>query len=78
MIVVNTHEAKTKLSQLLASVEDKHEKVRICRHGKAIADIVPITNVINPLTQHKEIMGVKIFYDPVTPASEDEWPEQYR
>ena len=78
MIVVNTHEAKTKLSQLLACVEDKHEKVRICRHGKAIADIVPITNAMNHLAQHKEIMGVKIFYDPTTLLSDDEWPEQYR
>lgn len=78
MIVVNTHEAKTRLSQLLASVEDKHEKVRICRHGKAIADIVPIADEINHLAQHKEIMHVKILCDPTQPAAEDEWPEQYR
>ena len=34
MKIVNIHEAKTKLSALLAEVVEKGEKVLICRHGK--------------------------------------------
>ena len=41
MKIVTIHEAKTKLSALLAEVEKKSENVLICRHGKPIADLVP-------------------------------------
>ena len=41
MKIVNIHEAKTKLSALLAEVEATGEKVLICRHGKPVADLVP-------------------------------------
>jgi|GEM_PF-787775 len=41
MKIVTIHEAKTKLSALLAEVERKGENVLICRHGKPTADLVP-------------------------------------
>lgn len=76
MIIVNTHEAKTRLSQLLVLIENKHETVRVCRHGKPIADIVPIQHaVINPLKQHAHLSNIKINYDPTLPLTDDEWPE---
>lgn len=37
MIRVNTHEAKLRLSALLAAVEKKGERVLICRNGKPVA-----------------------------------------
>jgi len=37
MITVNTHEAKTTLSTLLAAVEERGENVIICRNGKPVA-----------------------------------------
>ena len=42
MTTVNTHEAKTQLSRLLALVE-KGEEVVIARNGKPVAKIVPLT-----------------------------------
>lgn len=38
MITVNTHEAKSKLSKLLAAVEQKGEVGLICRNGKVVAE----------------------------------------
>lgn len=63
MITVNTHEAKTNLSSLLAQIEENHETIRVCRNGKPIADIIPIKKALDPLKQHKKLMGVKIKYD---------------
>jgi antitoxin (DNA-binding transcriptional repressor) of toxin-antitoxin stability system len=75
MIIVNTHEAKTRLSQLLVLIENNHEIVRVCRNGKPIADIVPIQNKIsNPLKQHGQLSKIKINYDPTAPLTDDEWP----
>jgi antitoxin (DNA-binding transcriptional repressor) of toxin-antitoxin stability system len=75
VIIVNTHEAKTKLSQLLALIEKNHETVRVCRHGKPVADIVPIRKkAINPLKLHPKISNVQINYDPTAPLESDEWP----
>lgn len=28
----------------------------------------------DPLVQHPELQGVKLYYDPVEPLAEDEWP----
>ena len=63
MKLVNTHEAKTTLSQLLAAVENQHETIRICRHGKPIADLVPIAKTTNPLSQNKKLAGVTLLSD---------------
>jgi len=40
MITVNTHQAKTQLSKLLAAVE-RGEEVTIARAGKPVARLVP-------------------------------------
>lgn len=74
MILVNTHEAKTKLSALLAAVELRHEVVRICRNGRAVAMLIPIAQTQDPLKQHSELQGVQIKYDPTAPLTDDEWP----
>ncbi len=76
MITVNTHEAKTKLSYLLAQIEEFHETVRVCRNGKPIAEIIPIKKASNPLKKHKKLQGVKINYDPTEPLSEDDWSSE--
>lgn len=71
---VNVHEAKTKLSALLAEIERTGEKVVICRHGKPIADLLPHRKR-NRLEPHPLMGQIRINYDPVEPLSEDEWPE---
>jgi len=78
MITVNTHEAKTRLSALLAEVESRQETVIICRGGKPVAELRSLTpGVIDPLIQHAELAG-EILYDPTEPADESEWPEAAR
>lgn len=77
MKIVNVHEAKTKLSALLAEIERTGEKVLICRNGKPIADLLPHRKR-NRLEPHPLMRQIRINYDPVEPLSEDEWPEAIR
>ena len=42
MTQVSIHEAKTKLSALIAQEERLGEKVIICRYGRPVAELVPI------------------------------------
>ncbi len=75
MILVNTHEAKSKLSFLLTKVE-QGELVRICRNGRPVADLMPAAKERrDPLKKHPELSKIEIGYDPVEPLGEDEWPE---
>ena len=78
MITVNTHEAKTRLSALLAAVEEHGEQVWMCRNGKPIAELRPITRVKDPLQPHPELSKVIFHEDPSLPLSEEDWPEEYR
>ena len=78
MICVNTHEAKSKLSALLAAVEERGERIRICRNGKPIAELVPLPQIRDPLSPHPELSKVIIHEDPTLPLSTEEWPEEFR
>jgi prevent-host-death family protein len=42
MVQVSIHEAKTKLSALIAQVERLGEKVTICRYGRPVAELIPV------------------------------------
>ncbi len=77
MKIVNIHEAKTKLSALLAEVEETGAKVRICRHGKPVADLIP-HHKRSRLQPHEVMSKIRIDYDPTEPLAEDEWPESSR
>jgi len=74
VIIVNTHEAKTRLSSLLAAVEERGESVRICRNGKPVADLRPVAAVKDPLEHHSELGGIRFHEDPSLPLSPDDWP----
>ena len=78
MIQVNTHEAKSKLSYLLAQVETTGETVRICRNGRPVALLVPVQTVADPLKQHEELRGIQFREDPVLPLSGEDWPDEAR
>src|SRR5579864_6004341 len=39
MIIVNMHEAKTRLSELVKKVEEGNEVVVVCRDGQEVAEI---------------------------------------
>ena len=75
MIVVNTHEAKTKLSSLLAAVEQTGEVVRICRNGKPVAEIRPLPPKKDPLRLHPELSQIQFHEDPVAPLRPEDWPD---
>lgn len=74
MKAVNVHEAKTKLSALLAEVEKTGERIFICRHGKPVADLVPHKHR-DRLSPHPIMSHIEIGYDPTEPLTNDEWPE---
>jgi antitoxin (DNA-binding transcriptional repressor) of toxin-antitoxin stability system len=77
MIIVNTHEAKTRLSALLAAVEERGELVRICRNGKPIAELRPVRRTVDPFKPDPDLK-VEFLEDPTLPLSEEAWPEEYR
>jgi prevent-host-death family protein len=74
MITVNTHEAKTRLSKLLATVESRHETIVICRNGTPVAELLPWQKTKNPLHQSAKLKKVKFKEAPWLPLTEEEWP----
>jgi antitoxin (DNA-binding transcriptional repressor) of toxin-antitoxin stability system len=74
MKVLNIHEAKTRLSAILAEIEKTGETVVICRNGKPVADLKPHRSR-NRLAPHPVMKRIVIDYDPVEPLSDDEWME---
>jgi prevent-host-death family protein len=78
MITVNTHEAKTTLSSLLAAVEEKGENVIICRNGKPVARLIPAsTGQVDHFRTDPRLSG-KFLEDPVAGVPEEAWPEENR
>jgi antitoxin (DNA-binding transcriptional repressor) of toxin-antitoxin stability system len=79
MITVNTHEAKSNLSKLLAAIEDKGEVVLICRNGKPVAEMKAIKTVAGRLTPDPSLkVTFALGLDPTEPATEEDWPEENR
>ena len=81
MIEVNTHEAKSRLSSLLAAVETNNETVVICRAGKPVAELRSIshTNTIL-LPPHQDLQPISIApeFDPTGEVSLEDWPFESR
>ncbi len=78
MLSVNTHEAKTRLSELLLKIETERETVVICRNGKPVAELIPWRKVIDPLLQDSELKQIIFHEDPSLPLDESEWPGALR
>lgn len=70
MTTVNIHEAKTKLSSLLAMVESKNEHITICRAGEPIAEIIPYRKRKRSSVK-TSLKPLKISGDLTAPISED-------
>jgi prevent-host-death family protein len=75
MITVNTHEAKTRLSQLLEAVE-RGEHVIICRYGKPIAELRPVAKARDPLRTDRALARVKFREDAMAPLRPEDWPDE--
>lgn len=82
MKTINIHEAKTKLSQLIASVEDGGDAIVICRNGKPVAQLNAYLQSDHCLDQLTVREDLKPYFapnfDPAEPASDQEWPEELR
>lgn len=73
---LNIHEAKTKLSAILAQIEQTGNTVLICRNGTPVAVLSPIKKGVGSrLGKHPIMSNVQINYDPTEDMSEDEWGE---
>ena len=69
---LNIHEAKTKLSAVLAGIEQKGESYLICRNGKPIADLIPHKKQ-SRLAYHPVLSKINIDYDPTEELTPEEW-----
>jgi antitoxin (DNA-binding transcriptional repressor) of toxin-antitoxin stability system len=80
MISVNTHEAKTRLSALLAAIEEKGEVVLICRNGKPVAEMKAVKPAVRRRLKPDPTLKVVFApgFDPVEPATGEDWPEEDR
>lgn len=82
MLTVNLSEAKRRFSALVKAVEEDGETVVLCRRGKPVAEIVPLTKRkafrrnLTPDPTLRPILAPG--YAPTEPASEDEWPADCR
>ena len=75
MTIVNMHEAKTRLSQLIAEVEAGREVV-IARNGRPVVRLAPCTGV--PVVRRFGALNGRIetgeaFFDPLPEAELDAW-----
>ena len=71
MPTVNIHDAKTRLSALIADVERNGETVTICRYGRPVAELVPVARNARTETS-PDLRKVKIRAD-LTEPTEAEW-----
>jgi len=79
MKIVNTHEAKTHLSDLLAQVEKEGEVVRICRAGKPIAEMRAIPRATRRIGEpHPKYGAIKVRGDLTEPISDEDLPEDLK
>lgn len=79
MITVNMHEAKSRLSELVKAVEERHETVILCRNNKPVAELKPVQR--KSLDRTKTNPKLKVWmapgFDPVAPLTEDDIPPEY-
>jgi len=72
MRTLNIHEAKTKLSKVLAELEQTGEPVLICRKGKPVAELVPYRPA-DRLQYHPVLSKISINYDQLEELTAEEW-----
>ena len=73
MAQVSIHEAKARLSSLIAQVERLGEKVTICRYGRPVAELIPVQHGSRTRVD-PELSQVAVKGDLTTPTVE-EWED---
>ena len=71
MVSVSLHQAKTHLSSLVSNVERCGERVIIHKHGRAVAEIIPVAGG-SRIKTHPSLKKIKIKEDPTAPTT-GEW-----
>lgn len=75
MRFVNTHAAKTHLSQLLADVEERGETVLICRGGRPVAELRPVSPFVADPLAGDPSLRVRLLEDPMEQTAPEGWPD---
>ena len=74
MIEVSISEFKAKCLALLGQVRKTHEPIRVTRHGKPVAEIVPPTPTVDRSKWIGSLKDSMILGDIISPATDkDEW-----
>jgi antitoxin (DNA-binding transcriptional repressor) of toxin-antitoxin stability system len=78
MITVDMHEAEGRLSELVQAVEERGERVTICRDGHPVAELhrAPHRSRLSADPSLRVILSPG--YDPAEPLADDEIPPDYR
>ncbi len=74
MVTVNVNELETRLSSLLAAIEGKDETIVICRAGRPIAELRPLSKICDPLRVHPELSQIEFYEDPMAPLEPEDCP----
>lgn len=69
---LNVHEAKTKLSAVLAEIERSGKSYTICRSGRPVAELIPYRSP-SRVKYHPVLRKIRIRYDPTEDLTADEW-----
>jgi len=77
MKTLTVHEAKTRLSAVLADIEATGETYLVCRRGKPVAEVIPHRRA-HRLKPHPVMSRIRVKYDPTEPLTAPEWPEDAR
>jgi len=79
MVTVNLYQAKAQFSRLVAAVEQRGERVVVCRNGLPVADLVPHSPAsIKNLDPDPILAGARFLGSPVAPLDQEDWPEDFR
>jgi prevent-host-death family protein len=70
---VSIHEAKAKLSALIAQVERLGDKITICRYGRPVAELAPVKH--GSRTQVDPELAKVVVKGDLTQATTDEWED---
>jgi prevent-host-death family protein len=74
MTEVSISEFKAKCLALLEQVRRTRQPIRITRHGKPVAEVIPPTAIIDRAAWIGSMKDSKIIGDIISPANdEDEW-----
>jgi antitoxin (DNA-binding transcriptional repressor) of toxin-antitoxin stability system len=74
---VNIYEAKTRLSAIIAEIEETGQPVLICRNGKPVAELRRAQSVPRDPFATDPALRVTFHRDPALPLEPDDWPQAF-